>query len=885
MAASIPRSNDLATLPELETEIILHELKLRYQQDIIYTYVGDILIAVNPFKTLPIYSQNVSSQYKMAVKSSLAPHIYALADAAYQAMLGKGSTGPQNQCCVISGESGAGKTESTKFIICQLVELSQGTSQLEQQILQVNPLLESFGNAQTLMNDNSSRFGKYIQLKFHAGTVVGAKISEYLLEKSRVAMQSSGEENFHIFYYLFAGLSQEEKKKYHLQTPEKYSYLSNGWDRRKQKANQDHFGQLQNAMDLVGFLDEEQEDMFTILSAVLTLGNMKFEEGEHEGAVIADAHASLKTAAKLLGVKSDKLEEVLTSTSTVMRGSCIKRRLKPHQAQDVRDATSKALYGRLFSWIVNKINHLLAPSIESLDQHLTEIGILDIFGFEHFETNSFEQACINLANEQLQFFFNQHIFMWEQEEYKKEGIDWTSISFQDNKPVLDLFLGKPIGILALLDEESHFPQSTDETFVQKLQKNCGDNKFFHISGRGQIDTFVINHYAGEVEYSSYGFLEKNRDTLPAGAMETLQHSDNELISTIFRGTITRTGTLALQGRVMKGNQIRRTRVSKGRQITPNTKKVTVGGQFKTSLSVLMEKMTAASPHFIRCIKPNTSKVPGNFNDNYVETQLKYTGVLETTRIRREGYAVRMPHAEFVERYRLVAHRPSLPPSEANCRLILNKSKLTDWHIGKTKVFIKYWHTERLTQMLEEVQMSVLKMQKVVRGFLCRRRFKRMIHAYRAQQREVAALMKKARELQIDLKQVEDVKQKRNLGLPKSTNTKYVSLDFRSHLPPPVAAKTSDSDIKNVGTFNRLEDVQFVDEGVGDFDVEEDDFFREPDSARAKFGAVATKESAVQWYQETQAPKLAGMEANGVFHEWFHGIITRRSAVARQSMAF
>ncbi|CAH3188478.1 unnamed protein product [Porites evermanni] len=799
--------DDLATLSELNEKIILEELQARYSKDVIYTYVGDILIAVNPFKQLDIYHKNIAAKYKMTQKSFQPPHIFAIADAAYQAMLGIGAgTNPKSQCCVISGESGAGKTESAKLLISQLVELSKGTSQLEQQILQVNPLLEAFGNAQTLMNHNSSRFGKYIQLKFQQGsvlkretvlvkteifyitflfqlntvmcglfmlqlkgvtlsafycntgslskdvfercttgseslyqigiakclytdrdellenffhrsinlTVIGAKISEYLLEKSRVVRQSPGEENFHIFYYLFAGLSLEEQSKYGLTKASKYCYLSDGAASFKKKIskNKAMFDELLNAMDMVGFLEEEQQDMLTVLGAVLNLGNIAFEMDENEGAVVKEAHGPLRTAAKLLGVDAENLAEALISTSTVTRGSVIKRRLKDHQAIDVRDATAKALYGRLFGWIVNKVNQLLAPPMASRGDEVTEIGILDIFGFEHFENNSFEQACINLANEQLQFFFNQHIFMWEQEEYKKEGIDWTGVTFADNKPVLDLFLNKPIGVLALLDEESHFPQSTDRSFVEKLGQNCGKSNIFIKSKQSNSAVFGICHYAGKVEYNARGFLEKNRDTLPQGVMEMLRKSDNTLISTIFAGTITRTGTLALQGRVSKGNVIRRTKkLSKGRQGMAATKKPTVGAQFKTSLAILMERMTAANPHFIRCIKPNTEKISDSIDLKYVKEQLAYTGVLETTRIRREGYAVRIPFADFVDRYKLVLYTTNLPTSESSCRQILKRSQLRDWQIGRTKVFLKYWHVEKLLEQLQKAQEAVITIQK------------------------------------------------------------------------------------------------------------------------------------------------------------------------------
>nr|XP_058963310.1 myosin-IIIb-like [Pocillopora verrucosa] len=882
-------TDDLATLSELNEEIILHELRARYSQDVIYTYVGDILIALNPFKPLEIYHKSTAETYKMAQKSSQPPHIFAIANSAYQAMLGVGGASPNSQCCVISGESGAGKTESAKLLISQLVELSRGTSQLEQQILQVNPLLEAFGNAQTLMNDNSSRFGKYIQLKFQQGMVIGAKISEYLLEKSRVVRQSRGEENFHIFYYLFAGLSADEHSKYGLTRPDKYRYLCDGTaSLKKVKKNKMMFNELLNAMDMVGFLDEEQEDLFTVLGGVLNMGNIAFEMDDNEGAIVKDAHGPLKMAANLLGVDTEKLAEVLTSTSTTTRGSVIKRRLKDHQAMDVRDATSKAMYGRLFGWIVNKVNQLLAPPLASRGEEVTEIGILDIFGFEHFEKNSFEQACINLANEQLQFFFNQHIFLWEQEEYKKEGIDWTSVTFADNKPVLDLFLNKPIGVLALLDEESHFPQSTDHSFVEKLRQNCGKSNVFIKSRQSNTNLFGICHYAGKVEYDATGFLEKNRDTLPPGVMNMLRRSDNSLITTIFSGTVTRTGTLALQGRVSKGNVVRRTkRLSKARQGMPATKKPTVGAQFKTSLGILMERMTAASPHFIRCIKPNHDKISDSFDLKYVREQLAYTGVLETTRIRREGFALRISFADFIDRYKLVLYTTNLPKTESNCRQILKKSNLHGWQIGQTKVFLKYWHADKLADQLLKAQEAVITIQKVVRGFVARRKYKRLREEAMMNSRKTATLLqlsitcgnklyhKQEELMQQDNKEKEEILRKRTMN--------YIALNFppppteedEDYFPPPPPDALGLPPKQSHGSLDEIEiEDEFLTEDMED---EEDVFIGQPHPIKGAFGGVANKAAAVQWFQETQVPKGVVQDESGGFSVWFHGIISRRES--------
>ncbi|KAJ8304543.1 hypothetical protein KUTeg_018126 [Tegillarca granosa] len=554
---------DLATLAKLDDQVLLEELKIRYSNHDIYTYVGDILIAVNPYRDLGIYGNEVSGKYFLEKKSANPPHIFAVADTAYQCIVGYGGRIPTNQCILISGESGAGKTESTKLIIKQIIDLCRGNTQLEQQILQVNPLLEAFGNAQTQMNDNSSRFGKY---------------------------------------------------------------LSNGASclKREQRLLKSRYEDLINAMDLVGFTDEEQNSMFNIIASILHLGNVTFGFDDHDAAYVQDENGDIKIASKLLGINCEELVGTLTSMVTFTAGEQVKRNYTQQRAEDARDATAKAIYGRMFGWIVNKINQLLAPRCVNLNKK-SEIGILDIFGFEHFEKNSFEQACINLANEQLQFFFNQHVFKLEQEEYIKEGIDWNEIKFVDNQPLLNLFLNKPIGVLSLLDEESHFPKGTDASFVDKLNTHFKGNSYYVKSQQTKSTKFTINHYAGKVTYDAENWLEKNRDTLPHGVMEMLQCSSNDLVKLIFRGQITRTGTLALQARKSSSN----------------------------SLQILMEKMTSASPVFVRCLKPNHVRAPGSFNEKYIKDQLLYTGMLETTKIRREGFAVRPSFTEFVDKYKII----------------------------------------------------------------------------------------------------------------------------------------------------------------------------------------------------------------------------------------
>ncbi|PKK18298.1 myosin-IIIb-like [Columba livia] len=506
---------------------------------------------MNPFQPLPLYGREVAERYRHHQTGMLPPHIFAVASRAYHAMLGRRGVHrhqlaeackcviapvSQDQYFVvdISGESGAGKTESTKLLLQHIMNLCKGNSQLEQQILQVNPLLEAFGNAQTVMNDNSSRFGKYIQLRFQNNTVRGAKLSEYLLEKSRVVQQDAGERNFHIFYYMFAGLSSEEKDMYGLLDPSLYRYIS-GWFGTQDVAQRwkHKYQEVCNALDMVGFQEQEQVDMQAILAGVLSLGNVTFEPEESNGSVkVSEASRGwLKAAAGQFGVQEDELLKCLICTMSVTRGEQIHRFHTQQQAEDARDSIAKVAYGRVFGWIVCKINELLAENVDP-EVELGEIGILDIFGFENFAVNRFEQLCINLANEQLQHFFNHHIFQMEQAAYKEEELPWETITFNNNEPVLNLLLAKPLGLLSLLDEQSAFPQATDKTFVDKLNNTFKGNLHFQ-PGRGRVLGFSITHYAGKVQYAAEGFLEKNRDTLPANVHGLFINSITPLLSVLF----------------------------------------------------------------------------------------------------------------------------------------------------------------------------------------------------------------------------------------------------------------------------------------------------------------------------------------------------------------
>ncbi|KAM6314873.1 myosin-IIIa-like [Aegotheles albertisi] len=696
--------DDLATLEVLDENTVTEQLQKSYAKDQIYAYVGDILIAVNPFRNIDIYSSQHSKLYIGAKRTANPPHIFAVADIGYQSMV----TYNSDQCIVISGESGAGKTQSAHLLVQQLTVLGKANNRtLQEKILQVNNLVEAFGNAGTIINDNSSRFGKYLEMKFTCGgTVVGAQISEYLLEKSRVVHQAVSKGH------------------------SKYTGFSDS-------------GVYSSPMEL--------GSVYSILAAILNVGNIEFSAvvSEHmiDKSNISNPVA-LENCASLLCIQADELQEALTSHCVVTRGETIIRPNTVEKATDVRDAMAKALYGRLFSWIVNRINTLLKP-----DKHLSgndeglNIGILDIFGFENFKKNSFEQLCINIANEQIQFYFNQHVFAWEQNEYLYEGVDARVIEYEDNRPLLDMFLQKPMGLLSLLDEESRFPQATDQTLVEKFEDNL-KSKYFWRPKRVDL-TFGIYHYAGKVLYNASGFLAKNRDTLPADIVLLLRSSENNLTRELVTHPLTKTGNLAhTKSKSTISYQmwtpqksISHTKNGAGDtghhpRETTSMKTQTVASYFRYSLMDLLSKMVVGQPHFVRCIKPNNDRQAKKFDKEKVVVQLRYTGILETARIRRQGYSHRILFANFIKRYYLICYKTNDDPpvSPETCAAILEKAHLDNWVLGKTKVFLKYYHVEQLNLMRKETVDMIILIQACVRGWLGSRRYKKI-----KEQREQSAI--------------------------------------------------------------------------------------------------------------------------------------------------
>ncbi|XP_063637580.1 myosin-IIIa isoform X4 [Pan troglodytes] len=738
--------DDLATLEVLDENTVSEQLEKCYSRDQIYIYVGDILIALNPFQSLGLYSTKHSKLYIGSKRTASPPHIFAMADLGYQSMI----TYNSDQCIVISGESGAGKTENAHLLVQQLTVLGKANNRtLQEKILQVNNLVEAFGNACTIINDNSSRFGKYLEMKFtSSGAVVGAQISEYLLEKSRVIHQAIGEKNFHIFYYIYAGLA-EKKKLAHYKLPENKPprYLQNDHLRTVQDIMNNSFYKsqyelIEQCFKVIGFTMEQLGSIYSILAAILNVGNIEFSSVATEHQIDKSHishHTALENCASLLCIRADELQEALTSHCVVTRGETIIRPNTVEKATDVRDAMAKTLYGRLFSWIVNCINSLLKhDSSPSGNGDELSIGILDIFGFENFKKNSFEQLCINIANEQIQYYYNQHVFAWEQNEYLNEDVDARVIEYEDNRPLLDMFLQKPMGLLSLLDEESRFPKATDQTLVEKFEGNL-KSQYFWRPKRMEL-SFGIHHYAGKVLYNASGFLAKNRDTLPTDIVLLLRSSDNSVIRQLVNHPLTKTGNLPHSKTKNVINYQMRTsekliNLAKGdtgeatrhARETTNMKTQTVASYFRYSLMDLLSKMVVGQPHFVRCIKPNNERQARKYDKEKVLLQLRYTGILETARIRRLGFSHRILFANFIKRYYLLCYKSSEEPrmSPDTCATILEKAGLDNWALGKTKVFLKYYHVEQLNLMRKEAIDKLILIQACVRAFLCSRRYQKI----------------------------------------------------------------------------------------------------------------------------------------------------------------
>jgi len=664
--------DDLITLPHLHEPAILHSLSDRFFRGKIYTWTGPVLIAVNPFQRLQLYTNEILEAYRrdgllkaqgMQSNTDLGPHVFAVSDHAFRQMM---SEARKSQSILISGESGAGKTETTKIVMLYLTTLGAGSAPQEekegelsimQRVLQSNPVLEAFGNARTLRNDNSSRFGKFIELGFsRAGHLMGAKVQTYLLEKVRLAFHAAGERNYHIFYQLLRGCSEEEHAKYEfhdgltggLDLPNYFHYTGQGGaPHLREFTDESGLEFTLKAMRKLGWTEETIESVLAMIAGLLHLGQISYDAVEVEGNETAQVkdEKSLKYAAKLLGVDVELMRCALTEKIILARGQEIKTQLTPERAADARDALAKTIYGSLFLWVVDEVNKSIGWENDS--DIRSSCGVLDIFGFECFAVNSFEQLCINYTNEALQQQFNQFIFKLEQAEYTAENISWAFIEFPDNQDCLDTIQAPKTGVLAMLDDECRLPKGSDRNFAKRMyeqylpEKNmtASENTRFHAGKIQQAKgLFSIRHFAGLVEYSSdTNFMEKNKDEIPITAKNMFESAPTQLIKDCFavqtRENLDRSAPATTGGRA--------------------TKQKTVGQQFKEQLTTLIENVQKTDPHYIRCIKPNDAAKPMLMTRKRTTEQLRYGGVLEAVKVARAGFPVRLPHAAFYQRYRML----------------------------------------------------------------------------------------------------------------------------------------------------------------------------------------------------------------------------------------
>ena len=674
---------------------VLDNLQYRYSMHEIYTYTGSILIAVNPFQRLPhLYGEHMMAQYAGVALGELSPHVFAVAEAAYRALRlsGTGANGDAptvtNQSILVSGESGAGKTETTKLIMRYLA--AQGAKPhggapsagggghhprpVEDAVLESNPLLEAFGNAKTVRNDNSSRFGKYAEIQFDGdGCISGAAIRTYLLERSRVVSCTDPERNYHIFYQLCDGATPEERAAWLLKPAAEFWYLNQSrcFDLAG-VSNAAEYQATRRAMSIVGMSEEEQAHALQTVAAILHVGNITFsaDAASPDGtACLADSSAAeaLDAAATLLVVEPGALDKALRTRTLKTRDGDILKHLTPSEATQSRDALAKALYARLFDWLVEKINTSIGQDPSSRGF----IGVLDIYGFESFKLNSFEQFCINLANEKLQQHFNQHVFKSEQAEYQAEAIDWSYIEFVDNADVLDLIEAKqPAGVLALLDEACLAPGGSPASFGQQLAKTHAANKRYSRPKAGGDALFTLQHYAGGVTYATDAFLDKNKDYVVLEHQLLCGASGSAFVRDLFGGAAA---------------------VAAARDSKAAMKFASVGQKFKGQLAELMAKLNATQPHYVRCIKPNASNKPALFEPGAVLQQLRCGGVLEAIRISCAGFPSRKRLEEFVDRFALLAP-PGTPADPARLvPTVCNGAGLTGWQLGKTKVFLRAGH--------------------------------------------------------------------------------------------------------------------------------------------------------------------------------------------------
>ncbi|XP_048646023.1 LOW QUALITY PROTEIN: myosin-11 [Marmota marmota marmota] len=747
---------DMAELTCLNEASVLHNLRERYFSGLIYTYSGLFCVVVNPYKQLPIYSEKIVDMYKGKKRHEMPPHIYAIADTAYRSML----QDREDQSILCTGESGAGKTENTKKVIQYLAvvasshkgkkdtSITQGPSfaygELEKQLLQANPILEAFGNAKTVKNDNSSRFGKFIRINFDVtGYIVGANIETYLLEKSRAIRQAREERTFHIFYYLIAGAKEKMKSDLLLEGFSNYTFLSNGFVPIPAAQDDEMFQETLEAMAIMGFTEEEQLAILKVVSSVLQLGNIVFKKERNTDQASMPDNTAAQKVCHLMGINvTDFTRAILTPRIKVGRDVVQKAQTK-EQADFAIEALAKATYERLFRWILSRVNKALDKTHR---QGASFLGILDIAGFEIFEVNSFEQLCINYTNEKLQQLFNHTMFILEQEEYQREGIEWNFIDFGlDLQPCIELIErpNNPPGVLALLDEECWFPKATDKSFVEKLCSEQGNHPKFQKPKQLKDKTeFSIIHYAGKVDYNASAWLTKNMDPLNDNVTSLLNASSDKFVADLWKD-VDRIVGLDQMAKMTESSLPSASKTKKGMFRT-------VGQLYKEQLGKLMTTLRNTTPNFVRCIIPNHEKRSGKLDAFLVLEQLRCNGVLEGIRICRQGFPNRIVFQEFRQRYEILAAN-AIPKGfmdgKQACILMIKALELDPnlYRIGQSKIFFR---TGVLAHLEEERDLKItdviIAFQAMCRGYLARKAFakrQQQLTAMKVIQRNCAAYLK------------------------------------------------------------------------------------------------------------------------------------------------
>lgn len=799
-------NDDLASLSELTDSSLLYEMQKRFGNDQIYTYIGHILLLVNPNKELPIYSTLVSQLYLSSTGrlcSSLPPHIFSSAERAYHMMLQE----RRPQCFILSGESGSGKTEVCKHIVRHLCARSCSTGfSLDSRMKHVNSVLEAFGHAKTQQNNNSSRFIKLLNIQYckKSRTITRAQVHTYMLEKSHLVHLPPHQHNFTIFHLMAEGMSAEEKSALYLNNILAHRYLrgcvpvEDSPVASASTQSKERLSAVKQALRALGFNKQEVESVFSLLSAVLHMGDLDFSTTTEADTVLPSDRQLLDRVAGMLQVCSNDLSTALTSDVQYFKGDVITRRHTVEMSEQYRDQLAKAIYGRLFSYLVNYINEYLQGQDDSIDDPALEISVLDIFGFEDLQRNGFEQLCVNMTNERLRQYVSEVLFQQEQTECQQEGIATETPCCPGNQPVvLDFFLQKPQGLLCMLDEESQSLRPTEQTLYKRLSAQLDSSPTHGLflttkDGNGnpppkdQGPAFSVKHYAGQVSYDLTGSLTRNKDSLPQNLLFTMKSSESVLLQQLFQSKLTQTGSLVppAQGRIgLRGSRAallfhkmspaavvsacslpeqpqryhdlsKMLKKKKGSssflQRLERCGPITVAVQLRTSLMELISKLQSCSPHFVECVRPNASGQPDTFDSLHVSSQLQYIRVLETVRMIRYGYPVRMSFLGFLSKYRdlvipTLGDKKKLS-AEERCRSVLQQCKLQGWQMGSSKVFLRYWLADQLNDRCYHLQKKIITCQKVVRGWLARRQVLKRLLLLQTEERAVQQFFKGAEDM-------------------------------------------------------------------------------------------------------------------------------------------